>query len=181
MGCPFLGEIKMFGGSFAPQGYALCTGQPMTIAQNGALFGLLSNAFGGDGQTTFCLPNFSGRSPVGSGTLPGNTTPFVVGGSGGAETATLLSNNMPQHTHTLMVSGADATTNVAAGSYLANSNDGGGNSVLVFGTAAAGELSTMAPNAVSTVGGSAPFNVRNPYLSVTFIIAVDGIEPQNSK
>ena len=180
MGAPFLGEIKMFGGNFAPQGYALCTGQVMTVAQNDALFGLLGKAFGGDGLTTFCLPNFSGRSPVGQGSLPGNPTPFALGGTGGAETATLTAGNMPAHSHMMMVSTADATTNVPSGNYLATANDGGGNSLLIYGTAAAGSLTAMATNTISTIGGSTPFSVRNPYLSVTFITAVDGVAPQNN-
>ena len=101
---PFLGEIKMFGGNFAPRGYAMCQGQVMTITQNTALFAILGNTYGGDGVTNFALPDFRSRSPVGAGTGAGQST-IALGQKNGSETATLLSTNLPSIQFPLQIQG----------------------------------------------------------------------------
>lgn len=178
MAFPFVGEIKMFGGSYAPNGYALCNGQLLPIAQNTALYTVLGTQFGGDGKNTVGLPNFNGRSPVGTGTLAGNPVAFTQASSGGAETVTLSTVNMPGHSHDLYISTGQADSDSPLGNFLATANDGGGNQLLIYGSQASGSMVPMSPMSISVTGGSQPINVRNPYLAVTFIIAVNGMEPQ---
>ncbi len=178
MAFPFVGEIKMFGGSYAPNGYALCNGQLLPVAQNKALFTVLATQFGGDGVNTFGLPNFNGRSPVGTGTLAGTSVSFTQASTGGAETVTLTTANMPPHNHDLFVSTGQADSDSPTGNFLATANDGIGNQVLIYGSQSSGSMAPMSPLAISVTGGSQPFNVRNPYQVVTFIIALTGMQPQ---
>ncbi|MEE1923274.1 tail fiber protein [Pseudomonas sp. 148P] len=180
MAFPFVGEIKMFGGSYAPNGYALCNGQLLPVAQNKALYSVLGTQFGGDGVNTVGLPNFNGRSPVGTGTLEGNPVAFTQASTGGAETATLTTANMPGHNHTLYISTGEGDSDSPMGNFLATANDGSGNQLLIYGSQSSGSMVPMSPMSISTTGGSQPFNVRNPYLVVTFIVAVIGVEPQKS-
>lgn len=169
MASPFVAEIKMFGGNFAPRGYSFCNGQLIPIAQNTALFSLIGTFYGGNGQTTFALPNMQNNAPMHQGNGPG-LTPRVIGESGGSSTVTLLSTQMPQHGHT-----AGAST-AAAGDSTPNNEgfgaNGRGRPQLYAGTA---PTIPMAPT--NQTGGGQPHNNRQPYLGVTFIIAVQGIFP----
>ncbi|MBN8504016.1 MAG: phage tail protein [Burkholderiales bacterium] len=164
---PFIGEIRMFGGNFAPRGWALCNGQIISIAQNTALFSLLGTTYGGNGQTTFGLPNMQGRMPMHAGQGPG-LTPRVLGEQVGAPTHTLTSAEMPAHTHGLNAAAAGTTGTPGPGVALAAG-------AKVYRTPAS-NLVNMAAGTTSSGGGQAHEN-RQPYLAVTFIIAMQGVFP----
>jgi microcystin-dependent protein len=165
---PFLGEIRMFGGNFAPQGWATCDGQILPIAQNTALFSLLGTTYGGNGQTTFALPDLRGRLPVHIG---GGLT---IGQAGGSETVILTTTNLPAHTHTANAASA-ATTLSPAGQYWAA--DPGAN---VAPYAAAPDGRVMSGTAIGAQGGNQPHANMQPFLAVTLIIALEGIYPSRS-
>lgn len=170
---PFIGEIKMVGFNFAPTGYALCNGQIMSIAQNSALFSLLGTAFGGNGQTTFGLPDLRGRVPMHWGQGPG-LTPYLWGQQAGSESVTLTSVQLPPHAHTFAVPGVTApgnTSNVGTGQVLAGVNS----TVKPYSTS--NPDTTLKPGITGATGASQPVSVMQPYLSVTFIIATEGIFP----
>jgi microcystin-dependent protein len=161
---PYLGEIRMFAGNFAPQGWALCNGQLISISENDALFTLLGTTFGGDGQTTFALPDLQGRIPI----HPNAT--YTLGAKGGAETISLIVNELPLHTHVpyastqtgIQPSPSDAiwATNVA-NTYT----EGNGTPVM------------MNQQTISLEGGNQPHENIMPSLTITFIIALQGIFP----
>lgn len=196
MASVFLGQIIQGGWNFAPRGFAFCQGQLLGIAQNTALFSLLGTTFGGNGQTTFGLPDLRGRSMMGTGNGPG-LSPVALGELGGVENVTLLTTQMPTHTHlgtfdgstsTLATSSAKATLQTAAaGSLLAKSVDNSGTVVpLIYaptGSAAGanlGGLNIAGTVAIGTAGGSQPHTNRSPYLGVTHVIATSGIFPSRN-
>ncbi len=165
---PFLGQILMVGFNFAPIGWALCNGQLLPISQNTALFSLLGTTYGGDGRTTFALPNLQGRVPIHQGESSG-TSNRVIGTSAGVEDVTLLVNNLPAHTHT-------ANCNTTLGAVI--------NPAKSFWAEAPAYAATsnaqMAPTAIGTTGGNQPVSVVQPFLCVNFIIALQGIFPSRS-
>lgn len=170
----FLGEIRMVGFNFPPQGWATCDGQLLSISQNTALFSLLGTQYGGDGQTTFALPDLRGRVPVHQGQGPG-LSGYLIGEQGGTENVTLTQSQMPAHTHTIVVN--DNTTGIAAsgsGNYL-NSKTESGESV-TSGSPPSAPV-TLNSAAVNNSGGSQPHTNRQPYLCINFIIALTGIFP----
>lgn len=167
---PFLGEIRMLGFNFAPRGWMLCTGQILPISQNTALFSLLGTTYGGDGVTTFALPNLMGKNPVGYGPGPG-LTPYALGETDGSATVTLQPSQLPAHTHALAGVAATGNRDNPAAGRLAQSSI---RSDLYGATANA----TMAANAVApSGGGNQGHNNMPPYLAVNFCIAVGGIFP----
>lgn len=166
---PFIGQIMMFGGNFAPRGWALCNGQLLSIAQNTALFSILGTTFGGNGQTTFGLPNLQGRVPLHPGDGPG-LSPRVLGEMGGEEAVTLLQTQLPPHSHTASATGGDATTSKPDGAVPAS---GGA-------YAAASDGSTMSPSFIGGGGSSQPHDNMQPYQAVNFIIALEGIFPSRN-
>ncbi len=173
MADPFLGEIRMFGGNFAPRGWAFCNGQILPISQNTALFALLGTTYGGDGQTTFALPDLQGAAPLHAGEGPGLSS-RPLGERGGQQAVSLTTANLPAHTHA--VAGEDGYgTNAAA------ANGVWARSAGVRGMAAyASEPGTprvMNAGAVAASGGGQPHNNMPPYLALTFIIALQGIFP----
>lgn len=179
MSYPYLGEIRMFAGTFAPLGWALCNGQLLAISQNDALFALIGTTYGGDGQTTFALPDFRGRVPLHQG--PGQAQTFVLGASGGAEAVTLLQNTVPAHTHLLSASAA-APAAVPAGGINLNAMAMVPASPLPKPKMYADPttLVPMAAAAIGTAGGSQPHNNMAPTMVLNFIIALEGIfPPQN--
>lgn len=183
MSQPFLAEIKMFGGNFAPRGFAFCNGQILSIAQNTALFSLLGTTYGGDGRTTFGLPNLQGRVPVHFGTGPG--LPNVdLGETGGSPTATLNVTNLPAHSHTLAGNAAVPCFN-GAGTLdsPANAVPAGSASAENYAPAASanGSLANapVSGNTANT-GNNQPFSIMQPYLGVSFIIALQGIFPSRN-
>ncbi len=167
----YLGEIRMFGGNFAPYGWALCNGQLLSISQNTALFSLIGTYYGGDGVTTFALPNLQSRIPLHQGQGVG-LSPYVIGQNGGTENVTLTSQQMPQHNHSVQVFNAPGNTNKAGGNYLADSTSGNAYQ--------AAQNSTLNTGAVSFSGNSQPHNNIQPYLCITFIIALQGIYPSRN-
>ncbi|NCT67993.1 MAG: phage tail protein [Rhodanobacteraceae bacterium] len=167
---PFIGEIAIVGFNFAPKGWATCDGQLIPIQQNTALYSLLGVRFGGNGTSNFALPDLRGRAPMGFGNGAG-LTPRAVGESGGSETVTLLSAEVPPHTHSLRAGNAKADRANASGAMLAASADDS------FGT---GALVTLAPTSVSVAGGSQPHNNMQPFLVLNFVIALQGVFPVRS-
>ena len=174
---PFIAEIKMFGGNFAPVGWAFCNGQLLSISQNTALFSLLGTTYGGNGVTTFGLPNLQGRAPLHFGNGAG-LTPRQLGESGGTETVTLSQTQMPTHSHSLGASSKNGDASTPSGNVNAVYVDPGTLSpVNIYGTAID---TAMNSSAVGNAGGSLPHNNMQPYLCVNFIIALQGIFPSRS-
>lgn len=169
----FLGEIKLVGFNFAPRGYANADGQLLAISSNTALFSLYGTMYGGDGRTSFGLPDLRGRSAIHAGQGPG-LTPFTQGSRGGAERVTLSINNMPSHNHTATVhaSSAEGDSDVAT-----NNNWAKLDRTDLYSTSAPNV--TMSPAAVtlSNTGGGQAFNIRDPYLTLRYVVATQGIFP----
>ncbi|PZX55695.1 phage tail protein [Algoriphagus chordae] len=176
-----LASIKLFAGNFAPRGYMLCQGQLLPIAQNSALFSLLGTTYGGDGRTTFALPDLNGRSAVGQGRGPG-LTEVKLGEKAGAEQISISVANLPSHTHTMMTSSAPGTTNSPVGNVIAASEvvvERGGSPIPIncYGSTPNGQL---AATAIVSTGGNIPVQIRNPFLGLNYIICVQGIFPSRS-
>jgi microcystin-dependent protein len=166
---PFLGEIRMFGGNYAPQGWALCSGQLMSISQNTALFSLLGTMYGGNGTTTFALPDLRGRIPMNFGQGPG-LTDRSQGEMGGEETVTLLSQQMPMHTHVPNAESGAGNNTSPANNYWSGSS----RRDLTYTPT---PTSTMSPDAIRAAGNNQSHDNMQPYLAVSFIIALQGIYP----
>jgi microcystin-dependent protein len=177
---PFLAEIKMFAGNFAPQGWAFCNGQILPINQNTALFSLIGTFYGGNGVTTFALPNLQGRVAVHQGTGQG-LSPYVVGQSGGQENVTLTQGEMPQHNHGVNCDGQ--ATGRGGGSFAASSGETPVGNFPALAASPAGAVYSGAANSamnggmLTPAGGNQPHSNIQPYLCVSFIIALQGIFP----
>lgn len=166
MANPFLGEIRMFGGNFAPLGWAMCDGSLVPIDQNQALFALVGTTYGGDGVNTFALPDLRGRVPLHQG------IGFTIGQNGGAETVTLIVSQLPTHTH--QAHGQSSSGDLAGpgnGFWAASS-------LVQFSSNAPN--ATMNPASMGSIGGSQPHENMMPFLALTFIIAVEGIFPSQN-
>lgn len=171
MGQPYVGEIRIFAGSFAPAGWMMCDGQSLPIAENEVLFQLIGTTYGGDGQETFNLPNLQSRVPVHQGKGPSLPSTRVIGETGGTETVTLNSQQIPIHNHPFVASG-DAGSQTSP----ANATIGSASNVSVFRPGAANQPfdpSTIGP----PVGGSQPHDNMQPYLCMNYIISLFGIFP----
>jgi microcystin-dependent protein len=202
MDSPFLGQIQTFGFNFAPRGWALCQGQTLAISQNTALFSLLGTFYGGNGQTTFQLPNLGGRTMIGQGQAPGLSA-YTIGEVGGAEQITLISSQMPSHTHTATVTPHTHTSTATSTLYAeglpgdkANPTNRllGGLANLYKDPDPTQNLALNAQSIVTTVaidpatvtvtngaaGGSTPIDIRSPYLCVNVSIALQGIFPSRN-
>jgi microcystin-dependent protein len=170
MTSPFVGEIRMFGGNFAPTGWALCNGQLLPISQNSALFSILGTTYGGNGTSNFALPNMQARTPLHWGQAPGLSL-YDLGEQTGTSAVTLLLSEIPQHNHLVNASqGFTADSNSPLGNYPAYGNNGN-----IYGKGATS--ATFTPTAVIPTGGNIPHNNLQPYLVVTFIIALQGVYP----
>ncbi|MFO0590955.1 MAG: tail fiber protein [Polyangiaceae bacterium] len=170
MSDPFVGEIRMFGGNFAPIGWAFCNGQLVAISENETLFTLLGTTYGGDGVTTFALPDLRGRLPIHQGAGGGGN--YTPGQAAGVESVTLTANQMPAHLHTITASTVDAETASPAGALFAASSD-----TPFYGPSVPGKGTTLHPTVLGAVGGTMPHDNMMPYLAVSFIIALEGIFP----
>jgi len=179
----FVGEIRIFAGTFAPKGWAFCDGQILQISQNAALFSLLGTTYGGNGQSTFALPNLNGRVPIGYGDGPGLTS-RVEGETGGQETVTLLASEMPVHSHVVTAGTVGVPSYTGVGNSDTPENSYPASSSKSYTTIETGNVSTKGAmnTAGSTVqlsmtGGGQPHNNLQPYLVVRYIIALQGIYP----
>ena len=170
---PILGEIRMFAGNFAPYGWAFCQGQLLPISQNTALFSLLGTTYGGDGRTTFALPDLRGRVPVGFGQGP-SLSNRVIGEKFGTETVTLTTAQMPAHSHTVNAVTTEGNQNLPTNSLPANTK------ALDKEYSDANANTTMKATMVNPTGGNQPFGVTQPSLGVNFIIALQGIYPSRN-
>jgi microcystin-dependent protein len=170
MGQPYVGEIRMFGGNFPPNGWMTCDGQRLAIAQYDTLFNLIGTTYGGDGQTTFALPNLSGRVPIHQGTASTRTT-YTIGAVAGTTTVTLSTNQMSNHNHSVIADNNNATTNVVSpqNAYYGNATP----SKLYSATST--NLATMVT--LPSQGGSQPHENMQPYLAITYIISLFGVYP----
>lgn len=172
MADPFVAEIRIFGFNFAPTGWAFCDGQLLPISQNTALFALVGTYYGGDGKSTFALPNMQGSVPIDQGSSAG-TSDYVIGQTGGSPFVTLITSEMPVHTHQMMASienGSQGT--LAPGVTLCSSVNGS-----IYQTNTSSNLVTMNPQTLSIAGGSLPHNNMMPYLTLNFCIALQGVFP----
>jgi microcystin-dependent protein len=171
----------MFAGNFAPRGWALCQGQIMSIAQNTALFSLLGTTYGGNGQTTFALPDLRGRTPIGTGQGPG-LSPKVLGEVGGTETVTLIANQMPAHNHTIGASTSPGNIANPNGNTLAvgQVTVGGGTELVNMYASGTNPNVLLNVQTASIAGGSQPHDNMQPYLGMNFIIALVGIFPSRN-
>jgi microcystin-dependent protein len=169
MADPYVGEIRMFSGTFAPVGWAFCNGQIVAISDNEVLFSLIGTSYGGDGQTTFALPNMQGRVPV--------HTPLniPIGGISGSETVTLDGSNLPVHTHPFSASTNPANSGSPENAVPANSTASG--AFLYFTDT---PRNSMAPQSLAFAGGSQAHDNVQPFLCISFIIALQGIYPSRS-
>jgi microcystin-dependent protein len=170
MADPFIAEIRILPGNFAPRGWAACDGQLLPIAQNTALFSLLGTTYGGDGRTNFALPDLQGRVPMHHGTGVG-LTERAVGDYDGSETVTLQPVEIPAHNHIAQARAVPATDTSPQGRVLATSSEDG------FLPRGNRTLTPMHPESLLPAGGSQPHNNMQPYLALTFVIALEGIFP----
>lgn len=167
---PFIGELMLMGNNFCPRGYASASGQLLAISQNTALFSLLGTNYGGNGTTTFALPNLNGRAPIGVGQGPGLSN-YVLGEVGGQESFTLLVTQMPTHTHLVQATNSFADKPGPGDKFLAADNNG----VNKYHDGPANK--TMNAGMISQAGGNQPVSHRGPFLAMTWCIALQGIFP----
>jgi len=174
MADPFVAEIRIFPFNFPPKGWAWCDGQLLPLSQNTALFSLLGTTYGGDGKSTFALPNLQGSAPMHPGQGPGLSL-HDLGEQGGTETVTLLESEIPAHTHALRGSNASGDSPLPGGNTPARPG-----STAIYQQDSAQNLVAMAPQALSPAGGSQPHNNLQPYLTFYFNIALQGVFPPRS-
>lgn len=172
MAQPFIGEIRMFAGNFAPAGWAFCDGQLMPISQNDAMFVLIGTTYGGDGESTFALPNLQSRVPMHFGTGPDGVT-YQIAETGGVESVTLSVQQIPSHNHVLIGSTAAATTGDPTSKVFAQSAQ------VAYLIEADPEVQ-FSNNAVSPVGGNQPHENCQPFLCINYIISLFGLFPQQN-
>lgn len=166
MGTPFMGEVKVISWNFAPRGWAFCNGQFLPISQNQALFSILGTTYGGDGRTTFALPDLRGRTPIHTG------EGFTIGTRAGEEAHTLISTEMPAHTHTAQASTSNAVQTVPIDNILSASNTPMYHSFT--------NATSLLPTTITNAGGSQAHNNLQPYLVLNFIIALIGVFPSQN-
>jgi microcystin-dependent protein len=174
MADPFVAEIRIFPFNFAPKGWAFCEGQLLPLSQNTALFSLLGTTYGGDGKSTFALPDLEGRAPMHPGQGPGLSL-HDLGETGGSETVTLLESEMPFHTHTILSAGNPPPANAGIPDpsvALARSSG-----TTAYQASPFTNLGAMSPNVISIAGGDQPHNNMMPYITFNFCIALQGVFP----
>lgn len=168
---PFVAEIRIFPFNFAPKGWAFCDGQILPLSQNTALFSLLGTTYGGDGKSNFALPDLQGRAPMHPGQGPGLSL-HDLGESSGSETVTLLQSEIPSHSHTLMAQASPADSPVATGGALARVSG-----ATPYVAPAGAPIVPMNPQSIAPSGGDSPHNNMQPYLTLNFCIALQGVYP----
>jgi microcystin-dependent protein len=181
MATPFLGQITVFPYNFAPYGWADCAGQILPISQYAALFSLLGTQYGGNGTSTFGLPDLQGRIPLGQGQSPGGSD-YLMGELGGSENVTVLQQQMPQHNHSLNATTLDGSGNNPSGTILskplAGGGRGGGDKGFIYNASPVD--TTLSPASLATAGGSVPHNNIQPSLVLRYCIAMQGVFPARS-
>lgn len=170
---PFIAEIRVFAGNFAPRGWAFCNGQLLPVSQNTALFSLIGTTYGGDGRTTTALPNLQGRAPMHPGRGPGLTA-RRLGERGGVDAVTLSEAQMPSHTHSFVGVDRRADSGIAVGNAVAEPRDGN-----LYQTTSQ-NLVELSDQTLPNTGGSQPHNNLQPFLTINFIIALVGLYPSRS-
>jgi microcystin-dependent protein len=173
MAQPYVGEIRMFAGNFAPAGWMFCDGQLLPISENEVLFQLIGTTYGGDGENTFALPNLQSRVPIHMGTGPDGVT-YQLAEMAGSETVTLTGQQIPIHTHVLTGSTTNGTEAAPAGALLATST-----SLQPYAQVSPPDAN-FSPNSISPVGGNQPHENCQPFLCINFIISLFGIFPRQS-
>ncbi len=174
MGEPFIGEIRMFGGNFAPAGWAFCNGALVPISENDTLFNLIGTTYGGDGQETFALPDLQGRVPIHQGQGPGISQNYTLGEKAGVESVTLSIQQVPVHTHAMLAASQNGQQPQPTNGFLAQTNPG-------FPYVAASQPAVQLNNAsVAQIGGSQPHENMAPFLAISFIISLFGVFPSQS-
>ena len=171
MGTPFIGEIRMFGGNYAPAGWSFCDGALIPISENDALFALIGTTYGGDGQSTFALPDLRGRVPIHQGPL--GSASFIMGQRAGVETVTLMTQQIPAHSHPVRASSDAGSSVIPAGNIPA------GSAVNPY-TDFPGSLVQMGGQTIGPAGGNQPHENMAPFQCVNFIISLFGIFPQRA-
>lgn len=171
---PFVGELRLVGFNFAPTGWAVAAGQLLPISQNTALFSLLGTQYGGDGKATFGLPNLQGKVALGAGQGTGLSL-YAQGETGGSQTVTLLTQEMPQHSHTFQADSRLATTTAPAGASLARTAD----NVLIYAPIGGGQQQ-LSQSFLSVAGANQAHNNMMPYLTLNWLIALQGVYPPRS-
>ncbi len=177
----YLGAIFLFAGNFAPRGYALCQGQTLAISSNTALFSILGTTYGGNGVTTFQLPDLRARGPIGAGSAANGLPAVDLGQIGGVQNVNILTANLPAHTHgvSLVVSNAAASIPTPdASSVLAGATDSSGNPLNLYAPGPGNVPLAPAPSGIT--GQNIPLNVQDPYLGLNFIICTQGIFPSRN-
>jgi microcystin-dependent protein len=170
---PFVAEIRIFPFNFAPKGWAFCDGQILPLSQNTALFSLLGTTYGGDGKSNFALPNVQGNTVMHPGQGPGLSL-HDLGETGGSDTVSLLESEIPSHSHALMAHNEDpATLNLPAPNRCIARSNGG----FAYSTVANSGLNNMSDNSLAPAGGDQPHNNMQPYLTLNFCIALQGVYP----
>ncbi|MGQ7945871.1 phage tail protein [Flavobacterium sp. WC2509] len=169
---PFVAEIRIFPFNFAPRGWAMCNGQLMPLSQNTALFSLLGTTYGGDGKSTFALPDLQGRTPMHPGQGPGLSL-HDLGETGGSETVSLLQSEIPAHNHNFSVASLNSQSTTPSNNIL-----GRGNPLKVY--TSGGAMTAMGANSIAPSGGSLPHNNMMPYLTMNFCLALQGVYPPRS-
>ncbi|ABC32695.1 Microcystin-dependent protein [Hahella chejuensis KCTC 2396] len=175
----YIGEIRIFAATFAPRNWSFCDGQVLAASQQAALFSLLGSFYGGDGRTTFALPDMRGRLPLHFGQGPG-LTPYAIGARVGVESVTVTMENMPPHTHTLMASNDAVTVDVSPSNQVTGVTD----PAAPFYTTT-GNITPLASEAVGYAGGAqnqqtSPHSIMMPYLALNFIISLKGVYPSRN-
>jgi microcystin-dependent protein len=171
MGSPFVGEIRLFAGNFAPVNWSFCDGSLIPISENEVLFTLLGTTYGGDGVNTFALPDLRGRVPIHQGNLPGGSV-YVIGQQGGVESVTLLSQQIPAHTHQVFANSGVGNQSSGQNGFWAQST--------LNEFAAPPNSASLAPVAVGNAGGSQPHDNMIPFLTISYIISMFGIFPSQN-
>ena len=169
MAQPYVGEIRMFAGNFPPNGWMFCDGQLLPISENETLFQLIGTTYGGDGESTFALPNLQSRMPMHFGTGPDGVT-YQIAEAAGVESVTLTTQQIPVHTHTMLASSNTATSSVPTNEVL-------GKSTAIDAFINAQPSTALSPQAVTPVGGSQPHENMQPFLCINHIISLFGIFP----
>src|SRR5215467_9954935 len=181
MSQPYVGQIIMFGGNFAPNGWMTCQGQLLPISENEVLFQLIGTTYGGDGEETFALPDLQGRVPIHQG-QGGGLSNYVIGEKGGVEAVTLTTQQIPQHQHLAVANSAQGTKSVPdATTILSTQNNGNGsNTPSVYGVYDPATAVTLPPTTIQSSGGSQPHENVQPVTAVTYVISLFGVFPSQN-